>query len=41
MIKEIYEIDEVTTLLSDYEQLGGKLYNFIKYVEKDWKTTKN
>lgn len=41
MIKEIHQINEVTTLLSDYEQLGGKLYNFIKYVEKDWKTTKN
>lgn len=41
MINELYEIEETKMLLSEYDKLGGKLYNFIKYVEKDWKTTKN
>ena len=41
MIEELYEIKEVKPLVLAYENLGGKLYNFIRYVEKDWKTTKN
>lgn len=41
MIDELYEQKEVKMLVSDYDKLGGKLYNFIKYVEKDWKTTHN
>lgn len=41
MIDELYEIKEVELLLLEYDKLGGKLHNFIKYVEKDWKTTKN
>ena len=25
-------------LYTEYDQLGGKIYNFIKYVEQNWKT---
>jgi four helix bundle protein len=41
MIDELYELKEVKILVSEYDKLGGKLYNSIKYVEKDWKTTHN
>ncbi|WP_430408598.1 four helix bundle protein [Kordia sp.] len=41
MIKTLYEVKEVDQLLIDYENLGGKLYNFMKYVEKNWKVSQN
>jgi hypothetical protein len=41
MINELYEIKGVEPLVLEYENLGGKLFNFIKYVEENWKTTKN
>jgi hypothetical protein len=25
-------------LINKYEALGGKLFNFIKYIEENWKT---
>lgn len=37
----IHELKEVEVLIKEYDKLGGKLFNFIKYVEKEWKTTKN
>lgn len=40
MIDKLYKIKDIKILLSDYDRLGAKLYNFIKYVEKDWKTPK-
>ena len=41
MIKKLHKIENVEELLVDYERLGGKLFNFIKYVEKDWKVNRN
>ncbi len=41
MIEKLHEVKEVKELLIDYENLGGKLYNFIKYVEKNWKVNRN
>ena len=38
MIQTIYPDISVTILVEKYDLLGGKIYNFIKYVEKDWKT---
>ena len=35
MIDKLYKIKDVKILLSEYDTLGAKLYNFIKYVEKD------
>jgi len=40
MIDKLYDISEIKALLSDYDKLGAKLYNFIQYVEKDWKPQK-
>lgn len=40
MIDQLYDIKEVKGLLIEYDKLGAKLYNFIKYVEKDWKTSR-
>lgn len=39
MIDKLYEIKEAKVLLAAYDKLGAKLYNFIKYVEKDWKSS--
>ena len=38
MIDELYEIKEIKTLRTKYDLLGGKIYSFIQYVEKNWKT---
>ncbi|PLX04018.1 MAG: four helix bundle protein [Marinilabiliales bacterium] len=38
MISEIYYKDNpLTDLMEKYNQLGGKINNFIKYVENNWK----
>lgn len=31
-------IDNIDELISSYDNLGGKIFNFIVYVEKNWKT---
>lgn len=44
-INHIYKItvlypnlkEEFKSFIQDYEYLGGKIYNFIRYVEKNWK----
>ncbi|EDP94264.1 hypothetical protein U8527_12700 [Kordia algicida OT-1] len=41
MSLKLHDVNKVKTLLADYENLGGKLYNFIKYVERDWKVNQN
>ena len=38
MIHTLYSDTPVTELISKYDQLGGEIYNFISYVEKEWKT---
>ena len=38
MIDELYEISEIKDLRGKYDQLGGKIFSFIQYVEKNWKT---
>ncbi|WP_430408553.1 hypothetical protein [Kordia sp.] len=38
---ELYELKKVKMLVSEYDKLGGKLYNFMKYVEKNWKVSQN
>ncbi|WP_029035410.1 four helix bundle protein [Salinimicrobium terrae] len=38
MIDELYEIPEIEELRKKYDLLGGKIYSFIQYVEKNWKT---
>ena len=38
MIDELYKITEVKDLRTKYELLGGKIFSFIQYVEKNWKT---
>lgn len=39
-IKHIYIslLPEVDRFISDYDILGAKIYNFIQYVESNWKT---
>ena len=39
-ISILYEetISEIDFLIKEYDQLGGKIFNFIKYVEENWKT---
>ncbi len=39
-IKHIYIslLPDVDRFISDYDILGGKIYNFIQYVESNWKT---
>ena len=37
MINKLYSEMSVTELIVKYDQLGGKIYNFIIYVEKEWK----
>ncbi len=37
MISEIHYPDKpLTELIAEYEQLGKKIFRFIKYVEKNW-----
>ncbi len=38
MIDELYEIPEIKDLKSKYDLLGGKIFSFIQYVEKNWKS---
>lgn len=33
----IYDIEAVKSLAIKYDRLGGKIYNYIKYAEKNWK----
>ncbi|MCP9198332.1 four helix bundle protein [Gramella sp. GC03-9] len=37
MINKLYEIQEVKSLIKNYDILGAKINSFIRYVEKDWK----
>jgi four helix bundle protein len=37
MIQKLYPDLEIKDLLNKYDILGAKLFNFIMYVEKDWK----
>jgi hypothetical protein len=30
--------DNAEELIKQHEDLGGKLFNFIKYIEENWKT---
>lgn len=38
MMDELYEIPEIKPLKEKYELLGGKIFSFIQYVEKSWKS---
>ncbi len=38
MIHELYPELETKELILKYDNLGGKIYTFIKYVENNWKT---
>jgi four helix bundle protein len=38
MIDELYEIPEVQEIKDKYDLLGGKIFSFIQYVEKNWRT---
>ena len=39
-IKNLYTglIPEVERFINDYDVLGAKIFNFIKYVENNWQT---
>ena len=37
MIYQLYDFPEIRDLKANYEILGAKIYNFIKYVEKEWR----
>ena len=37
MIQRLYPKLETEKLITQYDHLGGKLYNFIKFVEREWK----
>jgi hypothetical protein len=39
-INHLYEglIPNIEKYISDYDNLGAKIFNFIKYVESNWKT---
>ena len=37
MIRRLYPNLECEKLISKYDLLGGKLYNFTKFVEREWK----
>ena len=37
MIDQLYDFPEIRDLKANYEILGAKIYNFIKYVEKEWR----
>ncbi|TYA56700.1 four helix bundle protein [Formosa maritima] len=38
MIQQIYPELEINDLLEKYNMLGAKIFKFIKYVEKEWKS---
>ena len=38
MIDKLYEITEIKELREKYDLLGGKVFSFIQYVEKNWKS---
>ncbi|HBR55656.1 MAG TPA: four helix bundle protein [Flavobacteriaceae bacterium] len=38
MMNELYPEISISDLVTKYDQLGGKIYNFIGYVEKEWKS---
>ena len=38
MIQILYDIQEVPELIIKYDNLGAKIFAFILYVEKNWKT---
>ena len=38
MIDELYDISEIKELRKKYDFLGGKIFSFIQYVEKNWKS---
>ncbi len=38
MIKVLYEMEGINLLIENYDNLGGKIHSFIKYVEDNWKT---
>ena len=37
MIDQLYDFPEIRDLKANYEILGAKIYNFIKYDEKEWR----
>ncbi|MEM0519011.1 four helix bundle protein [Aequorivita flava] len=37
-IKELYNIPEIPDLIIKYDNLGAKIFTFIKYVEENWRT---
>ncbi|MGO3183439.1 MAG: four helix bundle protein [Aequorivita sp.] len=38
MIEQLYPDIPVSNLIEKYDKLGGKLFNYIKYVEQNWRT---
>jgi len=38
MLKELYPSLISNDLLNRYEELGGKIYNYMAYVQKKWRT---
>ena len=38
MIDKLYQLEDTPDLIKKYDLLGGKIYTFIQYVEKNWKS---
>ena len=38
MIHEIHQLENCTGLLQKYDILGAKLFTFMQYVEREWRT---
>lgn len=38
MIDELYSLEGIEKLRKKYDLLGGKIYSFTQYVEKNWKS---
>jgi len=38
MIEVLYNFPEIKELKQNYDSLGGKIFSFIQYVEKNWKS---
>lgn len=38
MIKVLHDVAGINLLIENYDNLGGKIHPFIKYVEDNWKT---
>lgn len=38
MIDKLYELEETSDLIKKYDLLGGKIFTFMQYVEKNWKS---